>query len=120
MSKIKIKAVLKSKNSVHEFIGKGIKTNNIITYNDNNTLTKIVLNNIVSLERKNDQYIKLNFEKNKKLQGVYEINEGKFDLKIETKELIIKEGSIKIKYNLIINNEFIDTFYFSLQYTIDR
>ncbi len=120
MSKIKIKTILKNKTDIHEFSGKAIKTNNTITYNDNNTLTKITIDDTVSIERKNDYYIKLNFKQTKTIQGTYETKEGNFNIKTETKELNIKKDSIKIKYNLIINNVFIDTFYFNLQYTIDR
>ena len=98
MSKIEIKTILKNKTDIHKYFGKAIKNGNSIVYSDNNISTKIIIDDIISIERKKDYYIKLNFQK---------------DIKI-------KKDSIKIEYNLIINNVFVDTFCFSLQYTIDR
>ena len=120
MSKIEIKAILKSKSDIHEFMGKGIKTGNTITYNDNGVLTKIILDDIVSLERKSDYFIKFNFKLGENLDGIYEMKEGVLSLKTVTLEMNYEKDGIKIKYSLIINNIFIDTFWFYLQYTIDR
>ena len=120
MSKIKIKAIIKSNTTIHEFFGRAIKKDNIIIYNDNNIITKINLNNPISIERKKDYYLKLNFESQEIKEGIYQTQEATFNIKTETKHISIKKNSIKIKYNLIINNVLVDTFLFSLQYTIDR
>ncbi|MBR2833474.1 MAG: DUF1934 family protein [Bacilli bacterium] len=120
MSKIEIKTILKGKNSIHEFVGKAIKKGNTIVYDDSGVLTKIVIDEVVSLERKKDYYIMFNFKNGECLAGKYQTNEGDLSLKIETLDLDLQKDGIKIKYNLIINNVFIDTFWFYLQYTIDR
>ena len=120
MSKIEIKTILKNKTDIHKYFGKAIKNGNSIIYSDNNISTKIIIDDIISIERKKDYYIKLNFQKGKTIKGIYKTKEGNLNITTETKDIKIKKDSIKIEYNLIINNVFVDTFCFSLQYTIDR
>ena len=62
----------------------------------------------------------MGFKINEKIKGTYTTSEGNFKLETKTNHLKITQNSIKIKYELIINNVFIDSFDFNLQYTIDR
>jgi len=120
MSKINIKSILKNENEIHIFEGKGIKNDNIITYNDNGVITKISLGETIFLERNQEYYIKLGFNTNKITEGTYSTKEGNFDVKVKTEYINKDKKSINIKYQLIINNSFIQNFEFYLQYTIDR
>lgn len=120
MSKIYIKTTLKNSNEVHTFEGMGIKDGNKITYNDNGVMTKISFDESVILERISDYYIKICFDENKQIKGIYDTKEGKFETETSICNMKIENNSIKIEYKLMINNVFIDTFIFNLQYTIDR
>ncbi len=119
MSKIKIKSVLKSKNGIHKYNGKGIKTNNKIIYNDKGILTTITLGKIIYLERKKDYYIKIGFNISKTVLGTYIIPEGKMKIKTKTKKIKQGENDININYSLYINDNHIDDFELNLQYSID-
>ena len=119
MSKINIKSELKSKKDKHIFEGKGIKKGSTIIYNDNNIITKITIKDTIFIERKKDYHIKLGFNINENVKGTYITKEGNFETKTETTMLKKEKNSIKIKYNLMINNVFVDTFCFNLKYSID-
>ena len=120
MSKIYIKAILKNENEVHVFEGKGIKNKNKITYNDDGVITKLTLGENITLERTSDYSIKMGFNMNENVKGTYSTKEGIFELETKTLDIKEKKDGIKIKYNLMINKEVIQTFEFYLQYTIDR
>lgn len=119
MSKIKIKAILKTKDNLHIYEGKGIINNNQIIYNDNGITTKITLDTPLTIERTKDYNIKLGFKTNEIVKGTYIINEGTLETITKTKDLKIEKNSIKIKYNLKINSVNIDDFEYILTYTID-
>ncbi|MBR3897813.1 MAG: DUF1934 family protein [Bacilli bacterium] len=115
MSKIFLKTKLKSKNENHEFSGKAIKNKNIITYNDNKVITKIIMDKIISIERNSDEYLKLSFQEGKKLKGKYITKYGELEIETNTKKL----EKNKITYDLYINEHFIDTFTYNFEYSID-
>ena len=92
---------------------------NKITYNDEGIMTTIFLDDTIWLLRKKDYEIKLGFFHNSKIKGTYIIPEGELLVETETKDLKILENGIKIKYNLMINNAFIDDFELNLDYSID-
>lgn len=119
MSKIKIKSVIKSKETIHEFVGKGIKQGDKITYNDNGILTTITLGNIIYLERKKDYYMRLGFCTYKNIEGTYIIPEGKFLIETTTQSIKQNENSIIINYFININNTEKNEFELNLQYSID-
>ena len=52
--KINIKTTLKNKEETHTYEGKAIKDKNIIIYKDKNTFTKIKIDKIITIERKNE------------------------------------------------------------------
>ena len=62
MSKIKIKAETKSKNTNHKYIGKGLKVNNKITYYDEKIKTQIILSDKIVITRESEYYIELNLK----------------------------------------------------------
>ncbi|MCI9110747.1 MAG: DUF1934 domain-containing protein [Bacilli bacterium] len=119
MSKIKIKSVIKSKETVHIFEGKGIKQNNKITYNDNGILTTLTLGDTIYLERKKDYYMRLGFCINKNIKGTYIIPEGQILIETTTKSIKQEENSIIIRYFLNIDNAEKNEFELNLQYSID-
>ena len=117
--KIKIKTKLKNKKETHIFEGSGIKNKNIITYNDNNIITKIIIEDVITIERKKDYYLKIHLKEGIKLEGKYMTNYGDIKISTYTKKIESKEKYLKIIYDLIINNEYIDTFTYNLEYSID-
>ena len=120
MGKINIKSVLKSSTNLHVFEGKGIIKHNEITYNDDGIITKLTLNEPVFLERKKDYEIKIGFQINKNIKGTYITKEGNFETKTVVKQFKNEKNHLRIKYDLMINNIFIDTFDFNFKYTIHR
>lgn len=119
MSKVNITCTLKSKKDIYTYRGKGIINNNVITYNDNDVITKIILDDIIWFKRKKDYEITLGFCDGKTVKGTYIINEGKMTVETETYELKKGKNSIKINYRLKINNTLIDNFELNFTYTID-
>lgn len=117
--KVKIKSILKSEEEVYVFEGFGIKTGNKIVYFDNNIKTTLIVDSVVSLIRKGDYEICLNFFPLKTIEGYYSSLYGKIPLGVYTKCLVNKEGCIKIIYNLLQMEEKIQNFEFILEYTID-
>ena len=119
LTKIKIKANLKNKNENHKYEGKGIKNKNVITYNDQNVITKVIFDNIITVERKKDYFLKIYFKEGINLEGEYITNYGKLKVDVYTKKLNIEKNNLKVIYDLKINNEYIDTFTYNLKYSID-
>lgn len=118
MSKVKIKAILKNKET-NTFIGYGIKNKNVITYNDCNIITKITMDKTITIERKEEYFLQIKLKKGINLEGKYITKYG--NLKVETcaKEIKIDKNYLKVIYDLKINNEFTDTFTYILEYSID-
>ena len=119
LSKIKIKASLKSKESNHTFTGYGIKNKNIITYNDSNIITKITIDNIITIERKENYILKIRLKEGINLDGKYITKYGNIKIATYTKKLTKTESTLKIIYDLNENDEYIDTFTYNLEYSID-
>lgn len=119
MSKVNIKYSLKSGDDVYNFVGKGIKNGDKITFNDNGIMTTIVLGNNIFLERKKDYLIKLGFCINNSMEGTYIIPEGQILIETTTKSIKQEENSIIIRYFLNIDNAEKNEFELNLQYSID-
>lgn len=117
--KINIKTAIKNKEGTHTFKGKAIKNQNTITYKDGNIFTKIKIDDIITIERTNEYKIIINLKKGIKLKGKYITKYGNINIETYALELIKKENKLKIKYDLIINNELIDTFTYYCEYSID-
>ena len=119
MSKINIKAILKSNEETHIFQGKGIKKDSRIIYLDENTQTKINLDNIITIERKSNYHLILNLKKGIKLKGKYINNYGTIELETYAAEIIKKKNEIQITYTIIANKEVLDTFTYKLKFSLD-
>ncbi len=119
LSKVKIKTTLKSKEENHTFDGYGIKNKNIITYIDNNVITKITIDNIITIERKQQYSLKINLKESINLEGKYITKYGTFKVETYTKKIVKTKNTLKLTYDLNINGEYIDTFTYNLEYSID-
>lgn len=120
MSKIIVKHSIKSSlddNTVKE--KKGILKDSHITYNVDGIIKLMITGNIVFFEKENDNIkINLKFEKNRSTKTKYLIKDMHTEIELETKtkELIINENSIYIKYDLYMNDGFSDTFEYKLEW----
>lgn len=121
MSKIIINHEIKS-SSLKEMIKekKAILKDGLITYNNDGINISVKINNdTVFLTRENkDMKISLEFELNKSLVTKYIIKDIKTEviLKTVTKKLIIEKNKLLIEYDLYMNNEFSDSFEYSLEW----
>ena len=88
MSKIKIKAEIKNKNETHTFVGKGILKDNIITYKDENILTKITLEPL-KIKRIGETEIEIKLRKEKLDDAIYKTKYGVISL--NTKLIKVKQ-----------------------------
>ena len=119
MSKITIISTLKSKNEKHIFKGKGLKREKNIIYNDKEIIKNIKLTTPITIERKGEHILIINLKEGIKLQGKYQTNYGSFKVETYTKKIIETQFTLKIIYDLIINDEYIDTFEYNFEYSID-
>ena len=117
--KINIKAFLKNKDKIHKFEGKGIKNKNQIIYKDENILTKIKMDNVITIERKSEYIIIMNLKKGIKLKGKYITKYGLIKLETYAHEVKKTKNEIKIKYDLFLNDEYVGTFTYNCEYSID-
>ena len=117
--KINIKTSLKNKEGTHTFKGKAIKNKNIITYKDENVLTKIKIEDIITIERNNEYKIIINIKKGIKLKGSYTTKYGNINIETTAKEKKKEKNTLKIVYDLTVNDEYIDTFSYYCEYSID-
>lgn len=119
LSKIKIKATLKSTKENYIFTGSAIKKQKIIIYNDNDIKTKITIDDIITIERKHDYILKINLKEGINLEGKYMNKYGSLKVETYTRNIEISKFNLKATYDLIINDEYIDTFEYNLEYSID-
>lgn len=118
MPKIKIKAKIKNKNEIHTFTGKGILTENGLTYKDKESLTKITLNPL-KIERISSSTIEINLKEGKTCEAIYKTKYGVIHLESKLLELKQEKRKLYIKYILIQNKVIVDTFEYNLEYSID-
>lgn len=119
MAKIKIKTITENKEGKSKYEGPAIKNKNTITYNDNGVVTKITIDDVITIERKKDYEIIIKLKKGIKLEGSYNTKYGKLKLEAKAKQIEKQENTTKIKYDLIINNKYVDTFMYYYEYSID-
>ncbi len=109
MGKVNLKASLISEEENLNVETTGIKTNNKIVYKENNiTVTILILNNKIEMNRTCNEYkVNLIFEKGKKTISKYNVfgMPKEFLLETKTNKLEIIDNNIKIDYNLE-GNEF--------------
>lgn len=122
MAKIIIKYKISSTNE-KELKGEvtGIKNNNIITYKDTDSIVNILLeNNVISIKRENNKmHLILKLEDNKSNITNYYIKDlgFNFDVKAVTKKLEVKKNKLNVIYELYINDEYSDTFNYTLEWS---
>ena len=108
MGKINLKAKLISDEENMYIEISGIKTNNKIIYKENNiTVTILIQNNRIEMNRTCNEYkINFVFEKNKKTISKYNVfgMPKEFLLETKTKKLNIKDNKIELEYELEGNN----------------
>ena len=125
MSKIKIKTSL---NTINE-MSANIKNEIVGEFNDNEIMynegdIKVFINiydDKLSMSRINDDYvIKMDFVKEIITEGTYDIKDvnAKFNLAVETNELVIEEKRLFVNYHLNLNNEDMGIFKFELTYEV--
>ena len=111
--------MFQKENTNHKYIGKGLKVNNKITYYDEKIKTQIILSDKIVIIRESEYYIELNLKEKNKLQGKYQTKYGNLNLETSNVKINQTENSLYIKYDLIIDNEFIDTFEYILNFSLD-
>ena len=125
MSKIKIKTSLNTINEMsaniqNEIVGEF--NDNEIMYNEGDIKVFInIYDDKISMSRINDDYIiKMDFVNGSITEGTYDIKDvnAKFNLAVETNELIIEDKKIFVNYHLNLNNEDMGVFKFELTYEV--
>lgn len=123
MAKIKCKLLLKENNSIiidNEYF-LGIKTNNKISYKENNILvTILVLDNKIVMKRVSDEYeITLEFQDQTNTQGKYFANSCNLllPLNIFTDKILVSDQEIIINYQIKDSQE-PTNFYFKISYEV--
>lgn len=122
MSKIKIKSTISKNNeNISKIMVEALKSDNkIIFYDENNTLMKVEIDGaMVVITRSNeDMKLLMSFEKNKSLNSFCEIKtlNSKIDVKTITKDLIISSNSLKIIYDMYMDDEYSGTFNYKLEW----
>lgn len=122
MSKIIINSSVFSKGEKERLTNiKAILKDGKINYKkDNVTVSITILNGKIILLRENDDMkFSLEFEKNKTLTTKYVIKDLGLEMKVDvkTKKLLINNNSFEIEYELFINDEFSDTFNYSVEWS---
>ncbi len=122
MSKIIINSSVFSKDEKERLTNiKAILKDGKINYKkDNVTVSITILNGKIILLRENDDMkLSLEFEKNKTLTTKYVIKDLGLEMKVDvkTKKLLINNNSFEIEYELFINDEFSDTFNYSVEWS---
>jgi len=122
MSKISIYSKIYGVDSdEHITNSQGIKNNNAITFNDNGTLIKVIINdNMVNIERENKEMkLSLEFKEGKEILTDYIIKELNVTMNVKTvtKKLLICKNNLYIEYDLYINNEHSDNFVYYLEWS---
>lgn len=118
MAKIKGTVFVTSNESKKKYEIKGIYHDNQLIYKEDNILVTISLfDNKLVMKRENEEYkAVLSLEENKLTKNKYTIkNIGDLYISIETKEIVIKDKLVLVKY-LVVDSEI--TFCYELNYTI--
>ena len=99
---------------------KALKKDNEINYYDNNVkvIVKVLENKVLITREDNNMMLNLEFEQDKNLIMDYVIKDLGLTVKLETKtkEIIIKDKSIYISYDLFMNDTFSDSFTYKLEW----
>lgn len=121
MSKIKIKLKLKNSNEdlTKEIIG--LKRGNKIHFLDDKVKVTITFDEIVTMRRNSSEYeIIINFKKDSKLEGIYNLKKLNYNLPIDikTNTMYIDSGQFKVDYEITSDGVKMDDFLFELNYEV--
>ena len=121
MSRIKINVFISSKNGNNTYIEKdAIRKENSVIYMHDDIKTVILFEeDKVAIKRENEEFSNfLEFIQNKQTDSKYYINsyDKYLNMKIYTKFLYIGDNSLKIKYDLYLEDEKKDEYTFELKW----
>ena len=119
MSKINVECVLESSEGKHVYKGKALFKDGIITYDDHGVMTKIVLGDVIAVERRKDYKMTLFFKQGQTIESDYITEHGTLCMSVKTLELVKEDNSFKIKYVLILDDKSASTFLLNFKYSID-
>lgn len=110
---VKFKSV-DNENNIIEFDSSYVLEQNVYIFDDKSSEnTKIYLKNnngVINIKREGNVSMNITLSTNGKHKGSYKNNEGlMFDFYVLTKELIIKSNNIYATYDLIIENDIINS-----------
>ncbi len=121
MPKINIKSLLKTKEEETFFETKGIFEEDRIKYKEKDCFVKIDFQKEeIKMERKKeDSFLVLNFSLTKETDGIYQIHDlANFSLNIKTKELLIQNQKIHVRYLLYLQEVFLGEFDFQIEFEV--
>ena len=124
MSKIKVHATLQNitEKTEHIIETTGIYRDNIITYSDENVLMSLKMEKeSIHMKRiQNEDVLDCIFISPLTTTGIYDIKSVNitFDIKIQTKKLIIQENKIEIAYEMALAEEPSKKFNYELEYEV--
>lgn len=108
--KVKIESIIENidtnEKNVYNLLGR--KENNKIEYNDDSFINTILIDEIISMKRENNEVsYTLNFDKNNPTKSNYTLKEYNLsiDIIIVTNNIEISDSSIKIEYIQKIDND---------------
>lgn len=118
MSNVKID--FKIKNNDDEFVYrniKGFKDKNSLNFEHEGNKFNFDLDNSILKKENNESILILNFKKDKKTDSNYYIKEIDLyiDTKVLTKSLIIDNNSVKIEYELWLNDEYTGKYLYEMK-----
>ena len=120
MVKVNLKVFNHNSQEKYLYETMGIKKRNEIIYKDGEIITKVLIGDVIKIFRNGEYEMVLNFKLGIDLDGMYKTKYGKINIATHTKEIKIKENGLRIIYDLIIDEHFVDTFTYNLEYSIDR
>lgn len=124
MSKIKIKTSLEnvSENEINKVEVIGLKIDNKIKFIDDNTITTITINKekIIIFRISEESALEMAFNKILTTTGIYDIKSVnmKFNMKIKTHQLDIKDGYICINYDMSLEDNSYINYKYKIEYEV--
>lgn len=102
----------------------GILNEGIITYNEDLVNVSVdIKDDVVTLIRSHPEYeIKLRFSAKEKRRGRYLLKNVNREIKIDTitKKIINEKGKIEIVYNLLLDNQDLGEYRYTLNYEVKK
>ena len=112
LPKIFVESHLETDEDRHNYNGRGLINDNVITYVENDTKVKIDLKNLVLTRDNKDMHLMLYFKENKANISIKEINQ-ELSLNLEVLKIIKNDDSLIINYKIDMN-----TYHFTIKWKI--